>query len=61
MVARSRGCRVIGMTGASGKKLASLCDAAILVPSTRTSRIQEGHIAVAHIICEIIDAKLTQD
>lgn len=61
MTARSRGCRVIGMTGAAGKKLASLCDAAIMVPSTRTARIQEGHIAIAHILCEIVDANLTQD
>ena len=61
MSARNKGTRVIGMTGASGKKLASLCDAAIMVPSTRTARIQEGHITIAHILCEIVDAKLTQD
>lgn len=61
MAARSRGCRIIGMTGANGKKLASLCDAAILVPSMRTARIQEGHIAIAHIICEIVDANLTHN
>lgn len=61
MTARSRGCRVIGMTGAAGKKLASLCDAAIMVPSMRTARIQEGHIAIAHILCEIVDTNLTQD
>ncbi|MFN6963423.1 MAG: SIS domain-containing protein [Pyrinomonadaceae bacterium] len=55
MEARSRGCRVIAMTGAGGKKLASLADAAILVPSGRTARIQEGHITVAHIFCEMLD------
>jgi len=55
MEARNRGCRVIGMTGADGKKLASLSDACILVPSKRTARIQEMHITIAHIWCEMVD------
>ena len=55
MEARTRGCRVIGMTGADGKKLASLSDACILVPSKRTARIQEAHITIAHIWCELVD------
>lgn len=57
MSARSKGCRVIGFTGAKGKKLASLCDACIMVPSGRTARIQEAHITLAHTICELIDRK----
>lgn len=59
MEARKRGCSTLGVTGKNGKKLASLCDAAILVPSDRTARIQEAHIAIAHIWCEIIDAKIS--
>ncbi|MEQ1763866.1 MAG: D-sedoheptulose 7-phosphate isomerase [Pyrinomonadaceae bacterium] len=55
MEARRKGCRIIGMTGSKGKKLASLCDACILVPSERTARIQEAHITIAHIWCEMID------
>ncbi|MER3431697.1 MAG: hypothetical protein C4324_11780 [Blastocatellia bacterium] len=55
MEARQRGCRVVGMTGKKGKKLASLCDACVMIPSERTARIQEGHITVAHIWCELID------
>ncbi len=55
MEARTRGCKVIGMTGSNGKKLASLSDASLLVPSTRTARIQEVHITVAHIWCEMVD------
>ncbi len=55
MEARNRGCRVVGMTGAKGKKLASLSDASILVPSERTARIQEAHITIAHIWCEMVD------
>lgn len=55
MTARNKGCRIIGMTGAKGKKLASLCDEVILIPSGRTARIQEAHITIAHIWCEMID------
>lgn len=55
MAARRQGCIVIGMTGSEGKKLASLCDASLMVPSDRTARIQEAHITVAHIWCEMID------
>jgi D-sedoheptulose 7-phosphate isomerase len=58
MKARQKGCQIIGMTGAKGKKLAALCDKAILIPSERTARIQEGHITVIHIWCEVIDSKL---
>lgn len=61
MAAREKGCKTIGLTGANGKKLASLCDAAVLVPSTRTSRIQEGHIAIGHLWCELVDVKLRED
>ncbi len=60
MAARKRGCKVVGMTGANGKKLASLCDACLMIPSDRTARIQEAHITVAHIWCEIIDAHFTE-
>jgi len=58
MTARTIGCKVIGLTGAAGKKLASLCDACILIPATRTARIQEAHIAIGHIWCELIDKKI---
>ena len=61
MKARSLGCRVIGMTGSKGKKLASLCDACIMIPSERTSRIQEAHITIGHIWCEIFDKKVEQN
>lgn len=58
MAARGKGCKVIGLTGKNGKKLAGLCDACVLVPSERTARIQEVHITIAHIWCEIIDKKI---
>jgi D-sedoheptulose 7-phosphate isomerase len=55
MQARSVGCKVLGMTGKNGKKLASLSDACFMAPSERTARIQEAHITVAHIWCEMVD------
>lgn len=61
MAARQAGCTVVGLTGAKGKKLASLCDACVLVPATRTARIQEAHITIAHIWCEILDENLETD
>lgn len=60
MAARNRGCKVVGMTGANGKKLASLSDACLMVPSTRTARIQEGHITAAHIWCELIEKQFAK-
>ncbi len=61
MTARSRGCRIVGMTGAQGKKLASLSDGCVMVPSERTARIQEAHITIAHIWCEMVDAAYDPD
>lgn len=55
MAARRIGCKVIGMTGAKGKKLTSISDACVMVPSDRTARIQEAHITIAHIWCELIE------
>ena len=60
MEGRRRGCRVIGLTGAQGKKLAALCDSSIMAPSSRTARIQEVHLAVIHIWCEMVDAAFPQ-
>lgn len=57
MTARNKGCKIVGMTGEKGKKLASLSDVCLMVPSARTARIQEAHITAAHIWCEIIDAE----
>lgn len=54
--ARERGMKVVGMTGAKGKDFAALCDACVAVPSTNTARVQEMHITVGHVICEVVDA-----
>jgi D-sedoheptulose 7-phosphate isomerase len=56
--ARRLGCKTIALTGGAGDPLASLCDLAVVVPSVRTSRIQEAHITIGHLWCELIDAEL---
>ena len=50
--ARARGLAVIGMTGGGGAAFARRCDAALVVPSRETARIQEVHLLVGHILCE---------
>jgi D-sedoheptulose 7-phosphate isomerase len=53
--ARELGCKTIALTGATADPLASLCDVSVSVPSTRTSRIQEVHITIGHLWCEMVD------
>jgi D-sedoheptulose 7-phosphate isomerase len=48
----------IGFTGASGGKMKDACDYLINVPSNDTPRIQESHILIGHIICELVEAKI---
>lgn len=57
-VAKSLGVKVIGMTGETGGKMAGRCDVLLNVPSNCTPRIQESHIMIGHIICEIIEATI---
>ena len=61
MEARKKGVKIVGLAGAGGKKLASLSDAAVLVPSKRTARIQEAHITIAHIWCEMVDRWIVEE
>ncbi len=53
--AREIGCRSIALAGCEGEPLASHCDFALVVPSDRTSRVQEAHITIGHLWCEMID------
>lgn len=57
--AREKNIFCIGMTGESGGLLAQYTDILINVPSVFTPRIQEAHITIGHIICDIIDRRIT--
>jgi D-sedoheptulose 7-phosphate isomerase len=48
----------IGFLGETGGQLRSLVDLPILVPSTSTQHVQEAHIAIGHILCELVEEKL---
>lgn len=53
--ARKQGMITIGMTGQSGGKMNDCCDIMLRVPSSDTPRIQESHILIGHIICQLIE------
>ena len=53
--ARELSCKTIALTGATADLLGSLCDVAVAVPSSRTSRVQEAHITIGHLWCEMVD------
>ena len=57
-VASERGLLTIGMTGRDGGRLKRIVDYCICIPSDDTPRIQESHILVGHILCEIIETTL---
>jgi D-sedoheptulose 7-phosphate isomerase len=56
--ARHLGIQVIGMTGESGGEMKGLCDLLLNAPSGHTPRIQECHILMGHVICELVEARM---
>ncbi|HWI89892.1 MAG TPA: D-sedoheptulose 7-phosphate isomerase [Flavisolibacter sp.] len=56
-VAKEKGIITVGFTGFSGGTMKSLSDYLINVPSTDTPRIQESHILIGHIICQLVEEK----
>lgn len=56
--AKNVGMITVAMTGETGGKLAGMCDHLINVPSRDTARIQESHIMIGHIVCELVESSL---
>lgn len=56
--AKSKNIFVIGLSGETGGKMANICDLIIKVPSQNIQRIQEGHLTIEHIICELVEMEL---
>ena len=56
--AHEMGIKTVAMTGRGGGKMKELADLCLNVPSTETPRIQESHIMVGHIICELVETTL---
>lgn len=57
-VAREKEMIVVGMTGDSGGRMRESCNYLINVPSNDTPRIQEAHITIGHVICELVENNL---
>ncbi len=57
-VAHEKGLITVGLTGKTGGKMREISDFIIMVPSEDTPRIQECHIMIGHIICELIETML---
>ena len=57
-VARTKGLTTIGLLGKTGGRLKELVDHALVVPSDNTARVQEAHILIGHILCQLIEESL---
>ena len=59
--AKGKGMYTVGLTGESGGKMNGAVEVLFRVPSVHTARIQETHIMIGHIICELIDRSMFPD
>jgi len=59
--AREKNIFTVALTGRDGGKMAKLANIALIVPSHSTPRIQESHILIGHILCDIIEQELFAD
>ena len=57
-LAKVKGAKTIGLTGGDGGKLAEVANLVLTVPSDSTPRIQEAHITIGHIVCELVEREL---
>lgn len=56
--ANARGVLTVGLTGRDGGRMRALCAESLVVPAQATERIQEGHITLIHLICELVERTL---
>ncbi len=59
--ARDKGVATIGLSGSTGGEMAPWCDQTLLVPSGHTPLIQEVHLAVEHLLCQLVDYYLFEN
>lgn len=57
-VAKQKGIKTVALVGRDGGTMAKMADIALIVPSDSTPRIQESHILIGHIICDIIEKEI---
>jgi D-sedoheptulose 7-phosphate isomerase len=56
--AKGKGIKTLALLGGTGGKMKGMADVEIIIPSSNTQRIQEGHITVGHILCESVEREL---
>ncbi|MDO7253839.1 D-sedoheptulose 7-phosphate isomerase [Helicobacter cappadocius] len=54
-IGRNIGCKTIGLSGRDGGVMNEVCDINLVIPSNDTARIQEAHILIIHILCDVIE------
>lgn len=59
--AKKQNLKTVALTGGDGGDIAKLAEVSFIVPSSVTARIQEAHITVGHIICELVEQTLCQE
>jgi D-sedoheptulose 7-phosphate isomerase len=59
--ANQRGALTVGLTGKDGGRMRESCRVSLIVPSDATERIQEGHITIIHLLCELVERILFGD
>jgi D-sedoheptulose 7-phosphate isomerase len=57
-LARKKGCRTVGLLGKDGGSIKDVCDLALIVPTGDTPRVQEGHITIIHVVCDLLEKKM---
>jgi D-sedoheptulose 7-phosphate isomerase len=57
-LARQAGCSTVGLLGKDGGSIKDVCDLALVVPTNDTPRVQEGHITIIHIVCDLLEKAL---
>jgi D-sedoheptulose 7-phosphate isomerase len=57
--AKSLDCKTVALLGKDGGQIKNFVDLPLIIPSANTARIQEAHILIGHIICEIVDLAFT--
>jgi D-sedoheptulose 7-phosphate isomerase len=57
-VSKEAGIKTVALTGNDGGVLSKIADISLIVPSTSTPRIQEAHILIGHILCEMVEHQL---
>ena len=53
--AKAHGCQTLGLSGKEGGEMNTLCDINLVIPSHDTPRIQEMHMLIGHILCQLVD------